>query len=46
VQVSVVTGFPGTDIGNQLAQVATPIKLNRDAGLGKQRQIYCVSKGG
>jgi uncharacterized protein (DUF1501 family) len=41
-----VTGFPGTDIGNQLAQVATLIKLNRDAGLGAQRQIYFVSQGG
>jgi len=41
-----VTGFPGTDIGNQLAQVATLIKLNRDAGLGAKRQIYFVSQGG
>lgn len=41
-----VTGFPGTDIGNQLAQVATLIKLNRDGGLGAKRQIYFVSQGG
>jgi uncharacterized protein (DUF1501 family) len=41
-----VTGFPTTDIGNQLAQVATLIKLNRDAGLGAKRQIYFVSQGG
>jgi uncharacterized protein (DUF1501 family) len=41
-----VTGFPNTDVGNQLAQVATLIKLNRDAGLGAQRQIYFVSQGG
>lgn len=41
-----VTGFPNTDVGNQLAQVATLIKLNRDAALGAQRQIYFVSQGG
>ena len=41
-----VTGFPNTDIGNQLAQVATLIKLNRDGGLGAKRQIYFVTQGG
>lgn len=41
-----VTGFPNTDIGNQLAQVATLIKLNRDAGLGAQRQVFFCSQGG
>ena len=41
-----VTGFPNTDIGNQLAQVATLIKLNRDANLGAARQIYFCSQGG
>lgn len=39
-----VTGFPGTDIGNQLAQVATLIKLNQT--LGAKRQIYFVTQGG
>ncbi len=40
------TGFPNTDIGNQLAQVATLIKLNRAAGLGAKRQIYFCGQGG
>lgn len=41
-----VTGFPNTDIGNQLAQVATLIKLNRDGLLGATRQIYFCTQGG
>jgi uncharacterized protein (DUF1501 family) len=41
---SPATGFPNTDIGSQLAQVATLIKLNQT--LGAKRQIYFVSQGG
>ena len=41
-----VTGFPATGLGNQLAQVATLIKLNRDAGLGAPRQIFFCGQGG
>jgi uncharacterized protein (DUF1501 family) len=44
VSNSPVAGFPGTDIGSQLAQVATLIKLNQT--LGAKRQIYFVSQGG
>ena len=44
VSNSPVTGFPATDIGGQLAQVATLIKLNQT--LGAKRQIYFVSQGG
>jgi uncharacterized protein (DUF1501 family) len=39
-----VTGFPNSDIGAQLAQVATLIQLNNK--LGAKRQIYFVSQGG
>jgi uncharacterized protein (DUF1501 family) len=41
-----VTGFPNTGLGQQLAQIATLIKLNRDAGLGATRQIFFASQGG
>ncbi len=44
VSNSAATGFPATDIGSQLAQVATLIKLNQT--LGAKRQIYFVSQGG
>jgi uncharacterized protein (DUF1501 family) len=40
------TGFPNTDVGNQLAQVATLIQLNQTAGLGANRQIFFVNQGG
>lgn len=43
---SPIFGFPNTTVGQQLAQVAALIKLNRDAGLGAQRQIFFVNQGG
>jgi uncharacterized protein (DUF1501 family) len=42
--ITLITVFPNTSIGNQLAQVARIIKANQTLGL--QRQIFFCSMGG
>ncbi len=39
-----ITGFPNTDLGNQLAQVANIIRMQ--GALGTNRQIFFCSQGG